>query len=200
MENWAYFIDFFIVKLQYCQWDLDMLSVGCPVEILMWYNFMRKENEPFCDFCHLLWAENKNISLVGFEGSVLWYCCKKPLNIPMWRQITMRHDARRVIHVGLGGRFLPSERTQLCSEQHAAVGGAVCVRRCVKTKVSQLQQNSMALFMALGVNSVNWPNVYLNNYTLPSAEHVPGSLNWKIFFCLIWLSGGFLKDSCKNWL
>lgn len=97
----------------------------------------------------------------------------------------MRHDARRVIHVGLGGRFLPSEPTQLCSEQHAAVGGAVCVRRCVKTKVSQLQQNSMALFMALGVNSVNWPNVYLNNYTLPSAEHVPGSWNWKIFFCLI---------------
>lgn len=91
--------------------------------------------------------------------------------------------------MGLGGGFLPFEPTQLCSEQHAAVGGAVCVKRCVKTKVSQLHQNSMALFMALGVNSVNWPNVYLNNYTLPSAERVPGSLNWKILFCFVLLRG-----------
>lgn len=89
------------------------------------------------------------------------------------------------------GGFLLFEPRQLCSEQPAAVGGAVCVRRCVKAKVSQLPQNSMALFTALGVNSVNWPNGYLNNYALPSAEHVPGSLNWKIVFCFVFLSAGF---------
>lgn len=55
----------------------------------------------------------------------------------------------------------------------------------------------MALFMALGVNSVNWPSLYLNNYTMTSAEHVPGSLNWKTFFCFVLFSGGFYESLVK---
>lgn len=38
-----------------------MLSVGCPVEILMWYNFMRKENEPFV-IC-VIYCEQKTKTL-----------------------------------------------------------------------------------------------------------------------------------------
>jgi len=72
----------------------------------------------------------------------------------------------------------------------------------LKPRSQLLTNNSMVLFMALSINSVNWPNTYLNNYTLPSAEHIPGSSNWKTFFCFVLLNSGFqnrlVKNDCKK--
>lgn len=74
MENWAYLTDFLVVKLQ-CRTESSLSVVPCWGPHVVQYNEDREWT--VCDFCCLLWAENLNVSLIGFETSVSWYYNKK---------------------------------------------------------------------------------------------------------------------------
>lgn len=224
MENWAYLTDFLVVKLQ-CRTESSLSVVPCWGPHVVQYNEDREWT--ICDFCCLLWAENLNVSLIGFETSVSWYYNKKNSEYTTlkknhreawWSSFLENYnvsfffspwDCSLPLSLGessattlaLGKCWEAAGCSEWLSSLRACHSSAVsstlpramlCARGCAKTKVSRLvMNNSMALFMALGVNSVNWlntyywPDTYLNNYTLPSAEHVPGSSNWKIFFCFV---------------